>query len=936
MKNKLLPQLSFILLLNVITLHCLAQNAAITDSTTYNPHPSAMLDVYSTSKGMLVPRLTSPQRASISNPATGLLVFDIDSVSFYFYNGNSWQNLSAPGSTTSSIWSVNNDKVFLNNQQAKVGIGTSNPVAKLTVAGDAGTSVNDTLFVVRNKNGEPVFAVFPEGVHVWMADGANGNIGGFAVSGKSSGKEINEYFRITPDSVRIYINDSATKGNIGGFAISGRSAGKKGTINDFFNISGSNTPDTINPSQARIVWYPKKEAFLVGRVQILSPDSVGLNSFASGFESKAMGNYSQAMGYQSIAKGNYSSSIGYRSQSNMDHSYAFGTEALAGGYNSYAIGFMAEAFGYSGFSVLSQGNFAIGQTAKAQGDYSYAIGLESRASNHSAYAIGAQTLSTGLSSYAIGYFAKSTAMDAFAIGYHSEALANKAFALGSYSIANDNSAYAIGDNSISEGMQAYAIGYSSKALGDGSYAIGSGAIADTNLAFAIGTAYLGIDTTRASGIRSFAIGSNSVASGLFSLAIGNSHRVLPSKLPNIDASGYHSIVIGSCASSNFQPGAIVISDFNDSYKDSDILKATTEQQFLARAVGGFIFQTSKNPDASKTFAITGNEGNVGIGTTPSNYKLSLAASNNNTIQLYGSQAPNNYGATINFGNNNNIFIKEDQDDKLKINAYDRLAITGSNDLKTGINETNPTHVLSIRNNSADKNTLQLIGTGAGNGWYTKLSFGTDDKTYIDHYSFDKIKLKVYNIFDIDGEANFKISIGDVTSKDHRLNIVALADNNALKLIGSGMMYENAKLTFGWPNDYTYIQEDEDDKMLFYADKRLNLTGGSNYKLGIKTSTPSTLVDIGGGTRNRVTASGNNLLIQNDLEIDHDLYVENNATIFGILDHSANPNKPKIYVQDDEPNIDNNHSAFWVDSDSVTNDTYLIIDVNGIQKKVLMN
>ena len=45
----------------------------------------------------------------------------------------------------------------------KVGIGTNSPTAKLTVVADAGTIANDTLFVVRNKNGEPVFAVFPEG-----------------------------------------------------------------------------------------------------------------------------------------------------------------------------------------------------------------------------------------------------------------------------------------------------------------------------------------------------------------------------------------------------------------------------------------------------------------------------------------------------------------------------------------------------------------------------------------------------------------------------------------------------------------------------------------------------------------------------------------------------------------------------------------------------
>lgn len=123
----------------------------------------------------------------------------------------------------------------------KVGVGTQTPTANLTVVADTGSTVNDTLFVVRNKNGEPVFAVFPEGVRIWMQDGAKGNIGGFAISGRSAGKTNDEYFRVTQDSVRIYIKDTnITKGNIGGFAISGRSAGKSG-INDFLRVTADST-----------------------------------------------------------------------------------------------------------------------------------------------------------------------------------------------------------------------------------------------------------------------------------------------------------------------------------------------------------------------------------------------------------------------------------------------------------------------------------------------------------------------------------------------------------------------------------------------------------------------------------------------------------------------------------------------------------------------
>lgn len=47
---------------------------------------SAMLDIGSTEKGLLVPRMTSIQRTEITNPANGLLVFDTDTDSFFYYD----------------------------------------------------------------------------------------------------------------------------------------------------------------------------------------------------------------------------------------------------------------------------------------------------------------------------------------------------------------------------------------------------------------------------------------------------------------------------------------------------------------------------------------------------------------------------------------------------------------------------------------------------------------------------------------------------------------------------------------------------------------------------------------------------------------------------------------------------------------------------------
>ena len=74
--------------------YIMAQNIGIND-TGATPDASAILDVTSTDKGMLIPRMTETQRLAISSPATGLLVYQTDnSDGFWYYDGPYWTNIS--------------------------------------------------------------------------------------------------------------------------------------------------------------------------------------------------------------------------------------------------------------------------------------------------------------------------------------------------------------------------------------------------------------------------------------------------------------------------------------------------------------------------------------------------------------------------------------------------------------------------------------------------------------------------------------------------------------------------------------------------------------------------------------------------------------------------------------------------------------------------
>ena len=70
---------------------------------TATPAPSAMLDISSTNKGVLLPTMTAANRAGISAPATGLLVFQTDGIpGFYYYNGSNWVAVGTNGAVANN------------------------------------------------------------------------------------------------------------------------------------------------------------------------------------------------------------------------------------------------------------------------------------------------------------------------------------------------------------------------------------------------------------------------------------------------------------------------------------------------------------------------------------------------------------------------------------------------------------------------------------------------------------------------------------------------------------------------------------------------------------------------------------------------------------------------------------------------------------------
>lgn len=83
-----MKKLSLLVLLMWYAISAMSQSVGIGTAT---PHNSAAVDIHSSNKGILLPRMSSPQRKAIVSPAPGLLVFDTDKNCLMMFDGAKWQ-----------------------------------------------------------------------------------------------------------------------------------------------------------------------------------------------------------------------------------------------------------------------------------------------------------------------------------------------------------------------------------------------------------------------------------------------------------------------------------------------------------------------------------------------------------------------------------------------------------------------------------------------------------------------------------------------------------------------------------------------------------------------------------------------------------------------------------------------------------------------------
>jgi hypothetical protein len=276
------------------------------------PANNAMLDISSTTKGLLIPRMTTTERLALT-PTQGLTVYDITSNGYWYYDNSSWVNLATISSA--SPWLTAGSHIY-NSNLGNVGIGTSAPIAPLNIFRGLGSYAQ---FQTTNTG-------------TLVTDGLLMGITNLGTSAYVMNFENAPLILGTNSTVRLKIEGN---GNVG--------IGT-GTPQAQFNVAEGKTVifggDSTTDSKTKFIWYGTKGALRVGRAGVAGYEyaSVGINSVAMGHITHAEGDFATAFGDLTYAFGKASTAMGSESTAGGDYSTAIGFSTNATGNNSTALG----------------------------------------------------------------------------------------------------------------------------------------------------------------------------------------------------------------------------------------------------------------------------------------------------------------------------------------------------------------------------------------------------------------------------------------------------------------------------------------------------------------------------------------------------------------------------------------------------------------------
>ena len=203
---------------------------------TTSPDASSALEINSTDKGLLIPRLTTTERNAIVSPAVGLLVYDTDTMSLWSYNGAAW--MDGTGGPGKFIEGGAPDIAYY---EGRVGIGRSSfsTAHKLFVDGVKSTDGSNTAARINATYTGSGTSVSTYALANIASNTGTGTIG-YAMGTRSTINNMAGGTISEGDATRSEIDNDGTMGSINGSTVSITNNGTIGTgIGNFTGITNA-------------------------------------------------------------------------------------------------------------------------------------------------------------------------------------------------------------------------------------------------------------------------------------------------------------------------------------------------------------------------------------------------------------------------------------------------------------------------------------------------------------------------------------------------------------------------------------------------------------------------------------------------------------------------------------------------------------------------
>ena len=284
---------------------------------TTTPNASSLLEIKSTSKGLLIPRMTQTQRNAIATPATGLLIYQSDHTSgFYYYSGTAWTAVTQK----SKGWSL-------------TGNSGINPSTNFIGTTDA----QPLKFRVNNQNSGDIDYNLGTAAFGYLALNSNTGVGNTAVGYEAGNSNTSGQYNTAIGSSALLANTTGIENSATGtFALFSSSTGSYNVANGYDALAGNTTASNSTA---------------IGTLA-LNASNASYNTAvgASSLYANTDGQYNTAVGYSSL-----------HGNTNGFQNVAVGWNALAsntGGGNNVAIGTGALQSNSTGFTLTCIGTFS--------------------------------------------------------------------------------------------------------------------------------------------------------------------------------------------------------------------------------------------------------------------------------------------------------------------------------------------------------------------------------------------------------------------------------------------------------------------------------------------------------------------------------------------------------------------------------------------------